>query len=148
MEVKLSFDDATVALIKNLTAAFEGLNENAAAIVEGETETKKPAKKKETAAKKKETAAAKKKREAAEKKAEEEAADDAGATEEQITAIKDACAAAVKSGVDKKAVLAIMEGNYGAKRVTDLKACDVDAFIAEIVAAAGAAAPDDDDSGL
>ena len=144
MEVKLSFDDATVELIKNLTAAFEGLNANAAAIAGGEAETKKPAKK---PAKKKESAAAKKKREAAEKKAEKEAAD-AGATEEQITAIKDACAAAVKSGVDKKAVLAIMEGNYGAKRVTDLKACDVDAFIAEIVAAAGAAAPDDDDSGL
>ena len=140
MEVKLSFDDDTVALIKNLTAAFEGLNENAAAIVEGEAETKKPAKKKETAA-------AKKKREAAEKKAEKEAAD-AGATEEQITAIKDACAEAVKSGVDKEAVLAIMSDNYGAKRVTDVKACDVDAFIAEIVAAAGAAAPEDDDSGL
>lgn len=135
MEVKLSFDDATVALIKNLTAAFEGLNANAAAIAGGEAETKKPSKK---PAKKKETAAAKKKREAA----------DAGATEEQIVAIKDACAEAVKSGVDKTAVLAIMSDNYGAKRVTDLKACDVDAFIAEIVAAAGAAAPDDDDSGL
>ena len=140
MEVKLSFDDATVALIKNLTAAFEGLNANAAAIAGGEAETKKPAKK---PAKKKETAAAKKKREAAEKEAA-----DAGATEEQIAAIKDACAEAVKSGVDKTAVLAIMSDNYGAKRVTDLKACDVDAFIAEIVAAAGAAAPDDDDSGL
>ena len=139
MEVKLSFDDATVALIKNLTAAFERLNDNAAAIAAGETETKKPAKKKETAA-------AKKKREASEKKKKESAG--AGATEEQIVAIKDACAEAVGSGVDKKAVLAIMEGNYGAKRVTDLKACDVDAFIAEIVAAAGAAAPDDDDSGL
>ena len=139
MEVKLSFDDATVELIKNLTASFERLNDNAAAIAGGPVDTKKPAKKKETAA-------AKKKREAAEKK-EKEAAD-AGATEEQIGAIKDACAEAVKSGVDKKAVLAIMEGNYGAKRVTDLKACDVDAFIAEIVAAAGAAAPDDDDSGL
>ena len=139
MEVKLSFDADTVALIKNLTAAFEGLNDNAAAIAAGEAETKKPAKKKESAA-------AKKKREAAEKKEKEAAA--AGATEEQIGAIKDACAAAVKSGVDKKAVLAIMEGNYGAKRVTDLKACDVDAFIAEIVAASGAAAPDDDDSGL
>ena len=145
MEVKLSFDDDTVELIKNLTDAFERLNDNATAIAGGEAETKKPTKK---PAKKKETAAAKKKREAAEKKAKKEAADDAGATEEQITAIKDACAAAVKSGVDKKAVLAIMEGNYGAKRVTDLKACDVDAFIAEIVAAAGAAAPDDDDSGL
>ena len=54
----------------------------------------------------------------------------------------------MKSGVDKTAVLAIMSENYGAKRVTDLKACDVDAFIAEIVAAAGAAAPDEDDSGL
>ena len=139
MEVKLSFDDATVSLIKNLTAAFEGLNANAAAISGGEANANKPAKKKESAA-------AKKKREAAEKK-KKESADDAGATEEQIVAIKDACAAAVKSGVDKKAVLAIMEGNYGAKRVTDLKACDVDAFIAEIVAAAGAAAPDDD-SGL
>ena len=140
MEVKLSFDDDTVALIKNLTAAFEGLNANAAAIAGGEAETKKPSKK---PAKKKETAAAKKKREAAEKEA-----SDAGATEEQIGAIKDPCAEAVKSGVDKKAVLAIMEDNYGAKRVIDLKACDVDAFIAEIVAAAGAAAGNEDDSGL
>ena len=140
MEVKLSFDDDTVALIKNLTAAFEGLNANAAAIAGGEAETKKPSKK---PAKKKETAAAKKKREAAEKEA-----SDAGATEEQIGAIKEACAEAVKSGVDKKAVLAIMEDNYGAKRVIDLKACDVDAFIAEIVAAAGAAAGNEDDSGL
>ena len=140
MEVKLSFDDDTVALIKNLTAAFERLNDNATAIAGGEVDTKKPAKK---PAKKKESAAAKKKREAAEKEAA-----DAGATEEQIVAIKDACAEAVKSGVDKNAVLAIMSDNYGAKRVTDLKACDVDAFIAEIVAAAGAAAPDEDDSGL
>ena len=145
MEVKLSFDEPTVELIKKLTAAFEGLNANAAAIrAGGEAETKKPAKK---PAKKKESAAAKKKREAAEKK-KKESADDAGATEEQIVAIKDACAEAVKSGVDKTAVLAIMSDKYGAKRVTDLKACDVDAFIAEIVAAAGAAAPDDDDSGL
>ena len=140
MEVKLSFDDATVELIKNLTASFERLNDNAAAIAGGEAETKKPAKK---PAKKKESAAAKKKREAAEKEAA-----DAGATEEQIGAIKDACAEAVKSGVDKKAVLAIMSDNYGATRVTDLKACDVDAFIAEIVAAAGAAAGNEDDSGL
>ena len=143
MEVKLSFDDATVELIKNLTAAFERLNDNATAIADGEANANKPAKKKETAA-------AKKKREAAEKKkaAKEKEASDAGATEEQIGAIKDACAEAVKSGVDKKAVLAIMEDNYGAKRVTDLKACDVDAFIAEIVAAAGAAAGNEDDSGL
>ena len=141
MEVKLSFDDATVELIKNLTASFERLNDNATAIAEGAGDSKKPAKKKETAA-------AKKKREAAEKKKAEKEASDAGATEEQIGAIKDACAEAVKSGVDKKAVLAIMSDNYGAKRVTDLKACDVDAFIAEIVAAAGAAAGDEDDSGL
>jgi len=140
MEVKLSFDGATVELIKNLTAAFERLNDNATAIAGGEVETKKPAKK---PAKKKETAAAKKKREAAEKEAAAE-----GATEEQIVAIKDACAEAVKSGVDKTAVLAIMSDNYGAKRVTDLKACDVDAFIAEIVAVAGAAASEEDDSGL
>ena len=139
MEVKLSFDDATVELIKNLTAAFERLNDNATAIAGGEANANKPAKKKETAA-------AKKKREAAEKKKKE--ADAAGATEEQIGAIKDACAEAVKSGVDKKAVLAIMSDNYGATRVTDLKACDVDAFIAEIVAAAGAAAGNEDDSGL
>ena len=142
MEVKLSFDGAAVELIKNLTAAFERLNDNATAIANGEANANKPAKKKETAA-------AKKKREAAEKKkAEKKEADAEGATEEQIVAIKDACAEAVKSGVDKTAVLAIMSDNYGAKRVTDLKACDVDTFIAEIVAAAGAAAPDEDDSGL
>ena len=142
MEVKLSFDGAAVELIKNLTAAFERLNDNATAIANGEANANKPAKKKETAA-------AKKKREAAEKKkAEKKEADAEGATEEQIVAIKDACAEAVKSGVDKTAVLAIMSDNYGAKRVTDLKACDVDAFIAEIVAAAGAAAPGVDDSGL
>ena len=141
MEVKLSFDDATVELIKNLTAAFERLNDNATAIANGEANANKPAKKKETAA-------AKKKREAAEKKKAEKEAAAEGATEEQIVAIKDACAEAVKSGVDKTAVLAIMSDNYGAKRVTDLKACDVDAFIAEIVAAAGAAAPEEDDSGL
>ena len=57
MEVKLSFDDATVELIKNLTASFERLNDNATAIAEGAGDSKKPAKKKETAA-------AKKKREA------------------------------------------------------------------------------------
>ena len=118
------------------------MNDNATAIAGGEANANKPAKKKETAA-------AKKKREAAEKKkAEKKEAAAEGATEEQIVAIKDACAEAVKSGVDKNAVLAIMSDNYGAKRVTDLKACDVDAFIAEIVAAAGAAAPDEDDSGL